>query len=34
MIQDAKDQANGKIIVIKTAFLKIGVPLWSQYDEG
>jgi len=33
-VRDAKDIADGKIVILKSAFLKIGTPLWAQYEDG
>ena len=33
-VRDVKDIADGKIVIMKSAFLKIGNPLWAQYEDG
>ena len=32
-LEQAKNIANGKIVLMKSNFLKLAMPLWSQYDE-
>lgn len=28
-----QDTANGKIMLMKSTFTKVAIPLWEQYDE-
>ena len=32
-LEQAKNIANGKLVLMKSNFLKLAVPLWAQYDE-